>query len=107
MGRILRASIVALLLLGTGASGAANSVVEDKCPDIVDTNRRALPVTDADYARRIQETNARYCNETARKKLGLYRGRMELFSSPNSDLSKDSDFVGSTDGRSIKLDLRW
>lgn len=99
--------IIAMALLDAGAVGAANSALEYECPDVVDLNRRAPPVTDADYARRIHETNTRFCNEAARKRLGLYRGRMELFSSPGSDLSKDSDFTGSTDGRSIQFDLRW
>lgn len=99
--------IVAILLLATGATHATDSGLEYKCPQVVDPNRRLPPVTDADYKRRVHESNARFCDEAARKRLGLYRGRVEIFSSPDSDLSKDSGLIGSTDGRSIKLDLRW
>jgi hypothetical protein len=64
-----------------------------------------LGVTQADSQRRNRQIDEQECRDSLAKKLGVHDRRFELFSSRPED--EDSGLVGTTDGRSIKLELRW
>jgi hypothetical protein len=103
LSRLIIASI--LLLAALPASGHE---VENwsQCPRY--TLQEGPVLTESDRERRVRSTEGGWpCYDVLEKRFGMKKGRIELFSSPDRNSRTDSSLIGTTDGRSIKLDLKW
>ena len=103
----MRASLVIAGLLLVTAMAGAETQGQHRCPEPPDLNGSKPPITDADHERQGRQRSAKFCDDVLEKRLGLDRGRMELFSSPGGEHSDDAGLTGSTNGRTIEFDLRW
>ena len=103
--RLSRLLFTSILLLGMLPAAAQTPESWSQCPRYTVNNGPLL--TEADRERRVRSTEGWPCYDVLEKRFGVRRGRMELFSSPSRNDKTDSSLIGTTDGRSIKLDLKW